>query len=134
MKYILDTNTAHAFVFGHQQVKNQVQISIRRGSKVGICYPILGELAAGFENSDSRVTSLNQLRKALNILYVWPLEYEAMFEFGRLTAELKRRGRIIGAIDILIAATVSLLEPCTLVTTDTDFQWFHGLTTENWMS
>jgi predicted nucleic acid-binding protein len=134
MKYLLDTNAAHAYIFGNTQVKARFDNETRRGSKVGICFPVLCELIAGFERSDSRDRSMAMLHDALRILRVWPFTYEGTFTYGKLLADLINRGIDIGVMDVMIAATVIELKPCILVTSDGDFRWFDQFKVENWLT
>ena len=53
-------------------------------------------------------------------------------EFGRLVLALKRTGRLIGPMDMLIAAIALSLGDCTVVTKDKDFLSVPGLKVENW--
>jgi tRNA(fMet)-specific endonuclease VapC len=94
--------------------------------------PVVGELFAGIEGSMTRDRNLLQLRNGLARLPCWPFDRAAAEEFGRLFADLRRRGRPIQQIDIQIAAIALTLGNCTVVTTDSDFSAVPGLTVENW--
>jgi tRNA(fMet)-specific endonuclease VapC len=65
-------------------------------------------------------------------LIIWPLTEAAAEEYGRIAAELKRTGRPIGKIDMLIAAIALSLDKTTVVSTDNDLTVVPGLTVENW--
>lgn len=69
-----------------------------------ISMPGLAEIAAGLEASDSREKSWKVARRRLGKLICWPFDKAAAYEYGRIFAELKRRGVIIQQIDIQIAA------------------------------
>jgi tRNA(fMet)-specific endonuclease VapC len=92
----------------------------------------VAELFAGIENSATRDDNLVVLRRTLAGLKCWPLNRRASEEFGRLFVALKRAGRLIGPIDMLVAAIALSLGDCTVVTTDKDFQSVPGLKVENW--
>jgi len=53
-------------------------------------------------------------------------------EYGRLFAELRRRGRLIQPIDAMLAAIAFSLGNCTVVSTDSDLAAVPGLSFENW--
>ena len=53
-------------------------------------------------------------------LVVWPLTEQAAEAYGRIAAELKRAGRPIGKIDMLIAAIALSLGKTTVVSADRD--------------
>ncbi len=65
---------------------------------------MLGELWSGVEGSISRDKNLQRLRLALLRLVVWPYTNEAAEQFGRVFAELRRIGRPMQQIDIMVAA------------------------------
>jgi tRNA(fMet)-specific endonuclease VapC len=131
-RYLLDTGPAFDFLFRRAGVDLRVEEARRRGAKVGICVPVLGEIAAGLEASDSREASWEIARRKLGKLVCWPFEEAAAYEYGRIFAELKRRGRIIQQIDMQIAAIALTLGNCTVVTKDSDLPAIPGLTVENW--
>jgi tRNA(fMet)-specific endonuclease VapC len=56
---------------------------------------------------------------------------KAAFEYGRLAAELKRIGRPMQQVDIMIAAIAFSLGNCSLVTADSDLAAVPGLTVES---
>jgi tRNA(fMet)-specific endonuclease VapC len=86
----------------------------------------------GLELSTSRDENLREARAALRRLTVWPFERKDGEEFGRLRAELHRRGRPMQVVDIQLAAIALLLGNCTVVTSDTDLSAVPGLSVENW--
>jgi len=53
-------------------------------------------------------------------------------EYGRLAAELRRIGRLMQQIDIMIAAVAFSLGGCSVVSDDSDLAAVPGLTVENW--
>jgi tRNA(fMet)-specific endonuclease VapC len=104
----------------------------KRGADVGTCEPVVAELFAGIENSASRDDNLVVLRRTRAGLKCSPLDRRASEEFGRLFVALKRAGRLIGPIDMLVAAIALSLGDCTVVTKDKDFLSVPGLRVENW--
>jgi tRNA(fMet)-specific endonuclease VapC len=65
-------------------------------------------------------------------LIIWPLTEAAAEEYGRIAAELRRLGRPIGKIDMLIAAIAFSLGKTTVVSSDADLTAVPDLTIENW--
>lgn len=99
---------------------------------IGTCEPVVAELFFGVENSATRDENLRRLRHGLSRIKCWPLDRRASEEFGRLVAALKRSGRLIGPIDMLVAAIARSLGDCAVVTNDQDFLSVPGLVVENW--
>jgi tRNA(fMet)-specific endonuclease VapC len=131
-RYLLDTGMAGDLIYRRKGVYRRSQLVRRNGDHVGIGMPTVGELLAGAEYSDTRERNLPLVEKAVRRLFIWPFDLSAAQEFGRLYAELRRSGRLIGQIDMQIAAIALNLSSRTLVTADSDFQAIPGLTTESW--
>lgn len=103
-RFVLDTGPAQDFNHDRRGVRGRVQAERRRGNRVGICTPVLGELWAGLGGSESRERNIDRLHFGLSRLILWPYEEDAAEEFGRLFNELKRMGRPMQQVDIQIAA------------------------------
>jgi tRNA(fMet)-specific endonuclease VapC len=131
-RYLLDTGPAFHFLFQRKDVHLRVEQARQKGAKIGICMPGLGEIVAGLEFSDSRDKSWQVARKKLGKLICWPFDKSAAYEYGRIFADLRRRGIIIQQIDIQIAAIARTLGDCTVVSSDKDLNAIPGLTVENW--
>jgi tRNA(fMet)-specific endonuclease VapC len=131
-RYLLDTGMAGDLIYRRKGVYQRSQLARRRGDHVGISMPTVGELIAGAEYSATRDRNLPLVQKAVRRLFIWPFDLSAAQEYGRLYAELRRRGRIIGQIDMQIAAIALKLSNCTLVTADSDFAAIPGLSIEDW--
>lgn len=131
-RYLLDTGIAGDFINRRRGVIARADAARASGFAVGICVPVLAELAYGVEKSDTRDHNLRLLHKGLAALRLWPFEEDAAMEFGRIRAELKRAGRPMQLIDMMIAAIALTLGNCTVVTKDSDFSAIPGLAVENW--
>ena len=132
MRYLLDTGIAQEFIGRNAKVVQRVDGAQCAGNRIGICTPVLGELWSGVEGSISRDRNLHRLRLALLRLVVWPYTNEAAEQFGRVFAELRRIGRPMQQIDIMVAAIAFALGNCTVVSKDTDLAAIPGLEVENW--
>jgi tRNA(fMet)-specific endonuclease VapC len=133
-RYLLDTGPAFDFLFRRRGVEVRVEDARRQGGKLGTCMPVLAEIVAGLEASDSREASWEIARRRLGRLICWPFDKRAAYEYGRVFAELKRRGRIIQQVDMMIAAIARSLGTCIVVSTDSDLAAVPGLTVESWAS
>lgn len=133
-RFLFDTGIATRFVNRHEAVLARADEERRRGNKLGICTPVLGELLGGIEGSVSRERNLQRLRHAQSRLVLWPYDPAAAEEFGCVFAELRRRGRPMQQIDIQIAAIALSLGSTTVVSMDTDLAAVPGLTVENWVA
>lgn len=93
---------------------------------------VAAELRYGAERRGSaRLTA--QLEAVLDLLPVLPLGDDADARYARLRADLERRGKPIGANDMLIAAHALALG-ATLVTDNMrEFERVQGLSMVNWL-
>jgi tRNA(fMet)-specific endonuclease VapC len=133
-RYLLDTGPAQDFNNNRSGVRERVDSERRRGNRIGICTPVLGELWAGLEGSATRDRNIHRLRYGLSRLILWHYDERAAEEFGRIFAELRRMGRPMQQIDMQIAAIAATLGDCTVVSGDADLSAIPGLRVENWMA
>jgi tRNA(fMet)-specific endonuclease VapC len=131
-RYLLDTGTAQGFINRRDGIPERADAVRQGGNRIGICTPVLGELWAGIEGSATRERNTQRLRRALSRLIVWPYTNDATTEYGRVFAELRRIGRPMQQIDIMIAAIAFSLGNCTVVSDDSDLHAVPGLVVESW--
>jgi tRNA(fMet)-specific endonuclease VapC len=133
-RYLLDTGTAQDFQDRRGDIRSRVLAHRRRGHRVGICTPVLGELWSGVEFSSSRDRNRDSLIEALRTLAIWPYSPEAALEYGTIYAELRRAGRVIQQVDMQIGAIARTLQNCIVVSKDADLSAIPRLVVENWTS
>lgn len=64
---------------------------------------------------------------------IWSLQPGTAVVYGELFHELRRKGRALSQVDMIIAALATQMN-ATLLTTDRDFEAVDGLHTESWAS
>jgi tRNA(fMet)-specific endonuclease VapC len=131
-RYLLDTNAVGDFINHRFGLPERVREARERGAIIGTCEPVVAELFYGAENSGTRDENLRRLRHGLSRLRCWPLDRRASEEFGRLAVTLKQGGRMIGPMDLLIAAIALTLGNCAVVSIDADMLAIPGLAVESW--
>lgn len=131
-RFLLDTGSASDYIHRRHGVYERARQAAGTGDRIGIGLPVLAELWYGVEYSDSREKNAERLRRVLPELIVWPLTETAAEEYGRIAAELRRLGRPIGKIDMLIASIALSLGKTIVVSADNDLTAVPGLTVENW--
>jgi tRNA(fMet)-specific endonuclease VapC len=131
-RYLLDTNAMGDLINRRRGVDERAREARRGGAVLGTSVPVLGELFFGIEYSQYRERNLERLKRALTGLVSWPYTREAAEVYGRLAAELKRRGRTIQQVDLQVAATAISLGRCTVVSEDSDLAEVPGLSVESW--
>lgn len=131
-RFLLDTGIASDYINRRRGVYERAREAVLHGDRVGIGLPVLAELWYGVANSSSRDRNAEQLRRVLPDFVVWPLTEQAAETYGQIAADLRRAGRPIGKIDLLIAAIALCLGKTTVVSADSDLAAVPGLTVENW--
>lgn len=128
--YLLDTN-AVSDLSRHPNGPVGRRVQQLFDDEVATSIVVAAELRYGLANQPSPRLA-EQLAAVFDRLTILPLEADADEHYGRLRADLKRRGQLIGANDMLIAAHALALG-ATLVTDDGDFSRVEGLAVENWL-
>lgn len=133
-RYLLDTGIMGDFINHRRGVDTRVDAVRRQGDRIVTCLPVVAELFAGVEGSQSRERNRQRLMLALSRIPAWPFDWAAAQEFGRLDAELRRIGRLIGKVDLQIAAIGLSMGNTTVVSADNDLSAVPGLPVENWQT
>ena len=94
--------------------------------------PIVAEILAGVELSDSRDANLGLIERELKLLRLWPFDLAAAHSYVKVFGKLIRQGVIMQPIDLMTAAVALTIPRCTVLTNDSDFSRVPGLQVENW--
>lgn len=126
--YMLDTNTvSHLF---RQNSKVMARVHDVPPSKICISSITEAELRYGIAKRQSK--SLTNLVEAfLDTVKIIAWDSKAAERYGNLRADMERTGRIMGALDQLIAAHAGS-SGMTIVTNDAAFSMVPGLLIEDW--
>jgi len=101
-------------------------------SQIRLCDVVKAELYYGAFKSNRCEANLAVLNKLFMSFDSFPFDAEAAYVFGKIRADLARKGTPIGPYDLQIAA-IALVNNCTLVTHNTDeFLRVTGLKLEDW--
>jgi tRNA(fMet)-specific endonuclease VapC len=133
--WLLDTNMLVYARNGKAPVVAKLDQAWQQGDVVTSLLAV-GELIYGAEKSVRREENLAAVEEQLSMLDgILPLTAEIVHRFGRLKADLERRGLTKQDIDLHIAAT-AIEAGATLVTNDRALLdgTIPGLTVENWLA
>jgi tRNA(fMet)-specific endonuclease VapC len=124
MKLLLDTNAYVDLMQGRPAVTQLV----RRSERIYLSAVVAGELMFGFRNGNRFETNIRTLGEFLESPYVefLPVTFTTADRFGRIAAELRRKGKPIPTNDIWIAAH-ALESGAELVSSDAHFGAIGGL-------
>ena len=130
-RFMLDTDTCSYIL------KRSEPLVLKRVQSVpvsDVCMSVVtkAELLYGVEVSPRRAQDAAALAAFLPYVEVRELDEDVAQHYGDIRADLKRRGALIGANDLFIAAHARALD-LTLVTNNTaEFERVSGLAIENW--
>ncbi len=130
-RYMLDTDTCSYIM---KRSNDEVLKRLQKVSVSDVCISVItkAELLFGVEVSARRHQDEAALKAFLRYVEVLDLPDGAAPHYARIRADLKTRGRMIGANDLFIAAHASSLD-LTLVTNNTrEFGRVRNLALENW--
>jgi tRNA(fMet)-specific endonuclease VapC len=132
MKYLLDTNICIALIRQKPQSILQRLISQEPGD-VGISSITLAELFHGVEKSAQPEQNMSALEQFLLPLVLSDFDQNATLAYGRIRADLERNGKLIGSMDMLIAAHALSLDAVIVTNNMQEFQRVKGLVVEDWI-
>jgi tRNA(fMet)-specific endonuclease VapC len=130
-RYMLDTDTC-SYVMRRSNAAVLKRLQEVRVSDVCISVITKSELLFGVEVSPRRQQDEMALKAFLTYVEVLDFPDEAALHYAKIRADLKTRGRMIGANDLFIAAHARSLG-LTLVTNNThEFARVQDLVLDNW--
>ena len=133
--YLLDTNLLSDLVHHPRSGRAALQLALvgaHGGQDISTSIVAAAELRYGVAKRGSTRLA-RQVEAVLGALDVLPFEAPAVVIYGRLRANLERRGQPMGGNDLLIAAH-ALAAQLTLVTDDHGFARIPELLRENWLA
>ncbi|MDQ3250564.1 MAG: type II toxin-antitoxin system VapC family toxin [Chloroflexota bacterium] len=131
MRYLLYTNACIRYLNGRSLPLAQKLLALPVTS-VFVCSIVKAELFFGAAKSQMIEQKLARQISFLNQFVSLPFDDASAQIFGRIRAELARRGTPIGAYDLQIAA-IALVNNVTLVSHNTnEFARVAGLMLEDW--
>ena len=131
--YLLDTNHLSQCLNKVSRLRERIHIAHRSGSRFGTIVPALCELEVFISGSIKAEASHRALRRFASYVRAWPIDPEITVGYARLYLDLRTRGRILSQVDLMIAA-MAQLKPCTVLTSDRDFEALPDLVCENWLA
>jgi tRNA(fMet)-specific endonuclease VapC len=131
MAYLLDTNIIIAAMKGVPGVIDRLE---KIPLSALILSPIvLGELEFGAEKSVHVERNRARLASLIENIPAAPLDAESSRHYGRIRADLEKKGTPIGANDLWIAAQALALGAVLVTGNVGEFSRVEGLEVENWV-
>ena len=132
MRYMLDTNIC---IYLIKKKPRRVLEKLKKlaVSDVAVSAVTLAELEYGVAKSSRQEQNSEALNAFVAPLEIISFDDRAACRYGEIRAHLERQGKVIGGLDMLIAAHASSLA-LTLVTNNIrEFERIPGLELENWV-
>lgn len=131
MNYLIDTNIC---IYVMNQRPSEVIQRFRDTDvgQIGISTITVSELNYGVAKSQLRKQNAKRLEEFLIPFEIFPYDENASKYYGVIRSQLESQGKLIGPLDMLIAAH-ALSEDLVLVTNnEKEFQRIQSLKVENW--
>ena len=131
MKYMLDTNIC-IYAIKHKPPEVIKNFLKHNPDDIGVSSITYGELMHGVEKSKAVERNRAAITLFLSSISILPFDNYAAEEYGKVRAELERKGTLIGPMDMLIAGHARS-ERLILVTNNTrEFFRVENLEVEDW--
>jgi tRNA(fMet)-specific endonuclease VapC len=131
MEYLLDTNICK-YIIKKKPAEVFEKFKNLTIGDVGISSITLAELQYGIEKSSNSEKNRDALEKFLTPIEIIDYGYEATVEYGKIRAELEKKGVPIGPLDMLIASHAKSLDVILVTNNVREFERIAGLRIENW--
>ena len=129
---ILDTDCIVGLIRGHPDALRKLALFASQGEPIATTAVNVAELFRGAHLARDSTRALTRVRAVLAPIVVLPLDGSAGEEYGRIVADLERRGRPVGHMDSMIGA-ISLLAGERVVTRNArHFSQVPGLEVDPW--
>ena len=130
-RFMLDTNAVSAFMHGRNPSLDQ-RISAHARLELCVSAVTYGEISYGLALRPEATRLAAAAETLFRLVEIMPWTHEVAQRYGDMRAALRREGRSLQPLDMLIAAHA--LETGTiLVSGDGAFRFVPGLSVENWL-
>lgn len=130
--FLVDTNHLSAAINPVSPVRERFYQQHRLGARFRTCIPVICEIEVGIQDSSHLDSYRRQLQQLLRKVKLVPLESTLAQVYGEVYRELRRIGRPMSQVDMMLAALVRQ-SGWTLLTADRDFEALPDIRKENWL-
>ena len=132
MLYMLDTDTCSYIIRNRpEHIKKKLE-EIEKKHTIGLSSVVVSELFYGaYKKGSQRLIRL--VESFVDYFEIYDYDLKAAVEYGRLRAELDRKGITIGAYDLQIAAHAISLNAVLVTNNLREFKKIKGLKAESWV-
>jgi tRNA(fMet)-specific endonuclease VapC len=133
IRYMLDTDACIALI-KDRPTSMRSRLTLLSPEEIGISSIVTAELWFGVANSQKKKKNESALKDFLDFVTLldWPCEASPIY--GRIRAQLQKKGTPIGAMDLLIASHALFLDTVLVTNNTREFERVPDLKIENWLS
>ncbi len=131
MKYLLDTNIC-IYIIKKKPARVIEQFKINKPGDIAISSISISELNFGVKKSSEPEINKIALVEFLQPLIVMDYTKEDADSYGKIRAELEKKGTPIGAMDLLIASQAINRGLILVTNNESEFKRVKGIKIENW--
>ena len=132
MLYMLDTNICGYIIRNKPQAIKEKLQEIEKHHTIGLSSIVVGELIYGAKKKESPQLYEIVLSFVANF-HIYDFNQNSAFEYGMIRDDLEKKGTIIGANDLFIAAHAKALHAILVTNNEKEFARVVGLSIENWV-
>jgi len=130
--YLLDTNIC-IYIINKKPAKVLEKFNTISPTDIGISSITVAELNYGVEKSQFRGKNREALQMFLQPFDIFDFDYIATSFYGKIRHQLEKKGKPIGAMDLLIASHAMGLEKILVTNNAKEFSKIPNLKIENWV-
>jgi len=129
---MLDTNIC-IYIIKNKPISVKERFYQFRVGEVILSSITVSELYYGAYKSQHIEKNLLALENFLNYFRIEKFDLNASIEYGKIRSELERKGKVIGGMDMLIAAHALSLDVTLITNNLKEFSRISGLKLDNWV-
>lgn len=131
MKYLLDTNICIYIIKNKPEKVKKRLMQIPEGD-IALSSITVAELYYGVEKSSKHEQNMIALLQFLMPFKIYDFTSKEALIYGKLRTELERKGKLIGAMDLLIGSIAVSNELILVTNNEKEFKRIKSLRIENW--
>ena len=132
MRYMLDTNIC-IYLIKHKPPQVFEKLQEHNPDEICISAVTYAELVHGVEKSKAVERNRLALTILLSNIEILDFDMNAVEEYGRIRADLEKKGTPIGPLDMMIAGHAKSLGYTVVTNNVGEFKQVEGLQYENWV-
>ncbi len=131
MNYLIDTDIC-IYIMNKRPPSVIKRFKQFKPGEIGVSAITVSELQFGVSKSVHKEKNRQRLEDFLAPFEILPYDEAAAKKYGDIRAELEKRGRLIGPLDLLIAAHAMSLDLTLVTNNESEFGRIKKLKMENW--